>query len=244
MATLLIETNLDVTAKQKALVEEALGPEGVYTRAKEVLEDLLAAGEIKGSEKAKVVAETVANMTTQITASAMSVGLQWAAQEKELALKKEEMQAQLDVIKFQADKLEQDTADSEASKQLKQAQLRRLYGVPSLDSNGNVTGLADNGKEYASILNIEEDTSGKAQAKAKVADDMLTSAKNRDVLVTQKALYERQIVGFDDNKYQKLFETQMSAWGLMFSSGMLTTKPAIVDSDAVSTLYNQLTVSL
>ena len=68
----------------------------------------------------------------------------------------------------------------------------------------------------------------------KLNDDKLTSAKQRD-------LYQRQIEGFDDNKYQKLFESQLSSWGLMFSSGMLTEKPSIITGDKVSQLYTTLT---
>ena len=68
----------------------------------------------------------------------------------------------------------------------------------------------------------------------KLNDDKLTSAK-------QRALYQRQIEGFDDNKYQKLFESQLSSWGLMFSSGMLTEKPSIITGDKVSQLYTKLT---
>lgn len=71
----------------------------------------------------------------------------------------------------------------------------------------------------------------------KLNDDKLTSAKQRD-------LYQRQIEGFDDNKYQKLFESQLSSWGLMFSSGMLTEKPSIITGDKVSQLYTKLTQGL
>ena len=71
----------------------------------------------------------------------------------------------------------------------------------------------------------------------KLNDDKLTSAKQRD-------LYQRQIEGFDDNKYQKLFESQLSSWGLMFSSGMLTEKPSIITGDEVSQLYTKLTENM
>ena len=46
--------------------------------------------------------------------------------------------------------------------------------------------------------------------------------------------------GFDDNKHQKLFEAQMNAWALMFSSGLLTTQPSIISNDSASALYNTL----
>ena len=53
-------------------------------------------------------------------------------------------------------------------------------------------------------------------------------------------LLNRQKQGFDDNKHQKLFEAQMNAWALMFSSGLLETKPEIISNDSASTLYNTL----
>ena len=53
-------------------------------------------------------------------------------------------------------------------------------------------------------------------------------------------LLNRQREGFDDNKYQKLFEAQMNAWALMFSSGLLETKPSIISNDSASALYNTL----
>ena len=53
-------------------------------------------------------------------------------------------------------------------------------------------------------------------------------------------LLNRQKEGFDDNKHQKLFEAQMNAWALMFSSGLLTDKPTIISNDSASALYNTL----
>ena len=64
----------------------------------------------------------------------------------------------------------------------------------------------------------------------------------KDALVKQANvdLLERQKEGFDDNKHQKLFEAQMNAWALMFSSGLLTTQPSIISNDSASALYNTL----
>ena len=86
--TILEETDLDVVSKQRELVEEALGADGVYIRMKHTLIDLLEAGEIKGTDRAKVVAETISAMSGQITSSAMGTALQWASQEKQLAFRK------------------------------------------------------------------------------------------------------------------------------------------------------------
>ena len=65
------------------------------------------------------------------------------------------------------------------------------------------------------------------------AKDLAVKQANIDLLNRQKD-------GFDDNKHQKLFEAQMNAWALMFSSGLLTTKPSIISNDSASALYNTL----
>lgn len=66
------------------------------------------------------------------------------------------------------------------------------------------------------------------------------STKDLEVKQANIDLLNRQREGFDDNKYQKLFEAQMSAWALMFSSGLLTDKPTIISNDSASSLYNTL----
>lgn len=62
-------------------------------------------------------------------------------------------------------------------------------------------------------------------AEAKQADSELTSAKNRLVLEAQEALYKRQKAGFDDNKHQKILDTQMNAWGITFQDTDTTFVP-------------------
>ena len=64
--------------------------------------------------------------------------------------------------------------------------------------------------------------------------------KDEDLKQANIDLLNRQKEGFDDNKHQKLFEAQMNAWALMFSSGLLTTQPSIISNDSASSLYNTL----
>lgn len=167
--TILMETDIDVTNKQRKLVEEALGPDGAYIRLKETLIDLLDAGEIKGTDRANVVSTVLSNMAGQITASAMQTGLQWAAKEKELELKKLEMEYQLEVIRQQGLLAENQVIDSLAGRQLKQAQRIREYGIATTDSAGNVTSLANNGKVYQEELNVIQDTTNKALLPTQIA---------------------------------------------------------------------------
>ena len=113
-------------------------------------------------------------------------------------------------------------------------------------------------KLQAETLNIQEETKLKQEeiklkkeannlAKAEVAlkqaqADAYPDQAAKDLLVKQANidLLNRQKEGFDDNKHQKLFEAQMNAWALMFSSGLLETKPAIINDDSASSLYNTL----
>lgn len=188
MATILIETNLDVISKQRQLVEEALGPDSIYIRMKETLLDLLNDGSIKGTDKARVVGETIAQMSASITANVMSTGLAWAEAEKKLALQKEELEKQLDILIQNKLLAENQVADSLAERQLKQAQLLRNYGTPTTDSDGNVTLLANEGKEYVTIQNIEEDTANK-----KVQGEVLVATKEQNWAQTHKLVADTYI---------------------------------------------------
>lgn len=188
MATILIETDLDVVSKQRQLVEEALGPDSVYIRMKETLIDLMNSGEIKGTDRAKVVGETIAQMSASITANVMNTGLQWAEAEKRLALQKEEMQRQLDILEQNKLLIQNQVVASLTDRQLKQAQLRREYGTPTLDGSGNVVGLADDGKEYASILNIEADTANKG-----IQGSVLTAQKESTYAQTHKIVADTYV---------------------------------------------------
>ena len=188
MATIFIETALDVIKKQRQLVEEALGPDSIYIRMKETLLDLLNDGSIKGTDRAKVVGETIAQMSASITANVMSTGLAWAEAEKRLALQKEELEKQLDILVQNKLLAENQVADSLAGRQLKQAQLLRNYGTPSKDSDGNVTLLANEGKEYVTIQNIEADTANK-----EVQGEVLTATKEQNWAQTHKIVADTYI---------------------------------------------------
>ena len=188
MATILIETDLDVISKQRKLVEEALGPDSIYIRMKETLLDLLDDGSIKGTDKAKVVGETIAQMSASITANVMSTGLAWAEAEKRLALQKEELEKQLDILIQNKLLAENQVANSLVDRQLKQAQIIRNYGTPSKDGDGNVVLLAKEGKEYVTIQNIEADTANKA-----IQGEVLIATKEQNWAQTHKLIADTYI---------------------------------------------------
>ena len=171
MATISVLTtsDLDVINKQRELTTEALGPDGVYIRLKETLLDLMNNGDIKSSDKAQIVSTTLANLSGQITSSAMQTALQWAAKEKDLELQRLELEYKLELLSQQGLLTANQVAESLAGRQLKQAQRIREYGIATTDSNGNVTSLTDTGKVYAEQANVEQDTVNKALLPSQIA---------------------------------------------------------------------------
>ena len=244
MAIILLDTSLDVVKKQKELAAALTDEDSIYIRMKETLVDLLEKGEIKGTDRARVVSETIAQMAVNLTNTALSTALAWQAQEKELALKKEELEIRIDILQKEVEKAKEDARLAKESVRLAQAKRIREYGAATFDSEGNVVSLSNEGLVYEQEQLVKKQIEQGTATLTKMADDLQTAAKQRLNVEKQTELYQRQKEGFDDNKYQKLFESQLNAWGLMFSSGMLTTKPSIITGDRVSQLYTQLTSGL
>ena len=241
MSIILLDTTLDVVKKQKELAAALTDEDSIYIRMKETLVDLLEKGEIKGTDRARAVSETISQMAVNLTNTTLTTALAWQAQEKELALKKEELEVRLDILQKEVDKAEEDTRLAKESVRLAQAKRIREYGDATFDPDGNVIALSDEGLVYEQEQLVKKQIEQGTATLSKMADDLQTAAKQRLNVEKQTELYQRQKEGFDDNKYQKLFESQINAWGLMFSSGMLTEKPSIITGDKVSQLYAQLT---
>ena len=241
MAIILIDTTLDVVKKQKELAAALTDEDSIYIRMKDTLVDLLEKGEIKGTDRARVISETISQMAVNLTNTSLTTALAWQAQEKELALKKEELEVRLDILQKEVEKAKEDARLAKESVRLAQAKRIREYGDATFDKDGNVVLLSDEGLVYEQEQLVKKQIEQGTATLTKMADDLQTAAKQRLNVEKQTELYQRQKEGFDDNKYQKLFESQINAWGLMFSSGMLTEKPSIITGDKVSQLYAQLT---
>ena len=241
MAIILLDTTLDVVKKQKELAAALTDEDSIYIRMKDTLVDLLEKGEIKGTDRARVISETISQMAVNLTNTSLTTALAWQAQEKELALKKEELEVRLDILQKEVDKAKEDARLAKESVRLAQAKRIREYGDATFDRDGNVIALSDEGLVYEQEQLVKKQIEQGTATLTKMGDDLQTAAKQRLNVEKQTELYQRQKEGFDDNKYQKLFESQINAWGLMFSSGMLTEKPSIITGDKVSQLYAQLT---
>jgi hypothetical protein len=151
MATIAVSSELDVVSKYEALVKSSLGGESVYARMKETIKQLAVDGDISDNEKAKVIAEVLAGLSSSISSSSMSTALQWASTEKDIALKKYELEQKVDVLKNEV------IATANQGKLLEyqgvqtQAETRRLYGATTVDAEGKLISLNDSGKIYEDI---------------------------------------------------------------------------------------------
>jgi len=242
--SIVLDTSLDVIKKYEELSDVATAEGSVYIKMKETLIDLIEAGGLTEGERSKVIAETVAQMSASLSGQAMQTALQWTAQEKEFYLKKAELEVRIEILAQEKLKMEQEVKLALETRQLSQAKRIREYGNATFDVNGNITSLSDTGLVWQQQKLVEKNIEQGTAAIGKMTDDLLTAAKQRLNVEKQTELYQRQKEGFDDNKYQKLFDSQLNAWGLMFSSGMLTTQPFIIRDDKVSQLYTKLTSTL
>ena len=55
MINIITNAELDVISKQRALVEEAIGPDSAYARVKENLIEIMEAGQVQQSERGKLI---------------------------------------------------------------------------------------------------------------------------------------------------------------------------------------------
>ena len=189
--------------------------------------------EVKQAQILQIQATTLNTQedTRLKTAQAKAFPLQAA---QELALTTEQVLTQKEDTKLKAAQAIEYPLQSAKDLEVKSKEIEvKTQQILTMQNDDNIKSA-----QSAKDLEVKTKDLGVKQAQIdKLIDDLLTAAKQRE-------LYSRQILGFDDNKYQKLFESQLSSWGLMFSSGMLTEKPSIITGDEVSKLYTKLTTGI
>lgn len=155
MATITITNELDVADKYETLVQQSLGGNSVYIRAKETIDDLVSSGAIDESQKAEIISNIVGGIINNITSSSMSTALSWAQSEKDVALKKLELAKTLDILDEDI-LLKQGQVDQvNSATRLAKVESKRVYGTAVFDSNGNITSLDETGKVARELLLVD-----------------------------------------------------------------------------------------
>lgn len=143
-----LTTDLAVTEKYNELLGTLLCDTSVYIRTKETLTELVSAGDLKGADKAKVIAEVLSNLNNGLVNAAMQTALNWTSKEKEVELSKYELQVKLDELEQKILTEKEMTKKVKADVVALYSQTKAMYGTPTIDSNGFVTALGIDGKVY------------------------------------------------------------------------------------------------
>ena len=149
---------VDVISKYNALVKESLGGDSVYIRAKETVQQLVADGSLDDAQKAEVLSGIIGGAVSSITNSAMSSALDWAKYEKELSLKKLEMDIQLEIAATELLLKQEQVEQVKTQNRLALVESKRMFGTATFDTDGNILNLVDEGKVFNDMQLVTQKT--------------------------------------------------------------------------------------
>ena len=153
-----LNTSMDVISKYKQLVEASANGESLYVRAREVIKALKEDNLITNGDEGAAIAQVVAQLSGSASSQAMSTALAWESAEKELVLKKEELEKKIDLLKIETTKAECDADLAKVTKNAAEAKMIREYGANIIYVNGSVATLPDEGRAYEEIKSMKQST--------------------------------------------------------------------------------------
>lgn len=153
-----LDTSMDVISKYKLLIEASANGESLYVRAREVIRALKEDNLITNGEEGTAIAQVVAQLSGSASGQAMSTALAWENAEKDLVLKKEELEKRIDLLKLEATKAEYDADLAKVTKNAAEAKMIREYGSNIIYVNGSVATLPDEGRAYEEIKSMKQAT--------------------------------------------------------------------------------------
>ena len=153
-----LNTSMDVISKYKQLVEASANGESLYVRAREVIKALKEDNLITNGDEGAAIAQVVAQLSGSASSQAMSTALAWESAEKELVLKKEELEKKIDLLKIETTKAEYDADLAKVTKNAAEAKMIREYGANIIYVNGSVATLPDEGRAYEEIKSMKQST--------------------------------------------------------------------------------------
>ena len=153
-----LDASLDVINKYNQLIEASANGESLYVRAREVIRALKEDNLITNGDEGTAIAQVVAQLSGSASGQAMSTALAWESAEKELILKKEELEKKIDLLKLEATKAEHDADLAKVAKNAAEAKMIREYGSNIIYVNGSVATLPDEGRAYEEIKSMKQST--------------------------------------------------------------------------------------
>lgn len=159
--------DLEVIEKYNELMQATLGEDSIYTRSKETFKELFDNLQLTEPQKANIVAESIATMTTNLSNSAMQTALGWAKEERDGAYTLAKLKADTEVSLANYEKTKAEICLVEAQTELQcanitattSASIRDNGTVASYDADGcKVTSLNPNGLKYEQTKQVEAAT--------------------------------------------------------------------------------------
>lgn len=182
-----VTSTLDVLEKYNALVAASLGGDSAYIRAKETIQSLVTDGGVDDAKKAEVLSSIIGGMVNSITGSAMSSALEWAKYEKDLSLKKLELDQQL-LILGNENLLKEAQADQvKTQTRLALVESKRMFGTGTF-VNDALTSLDDTGKVFVDMEMVKQNT-----ANAAVENDLLLSKIDESKVAIHKVVADTYV---------------------------------------------------
>lgn len=153
-----LDISMDVISKYKLLIDASANGESLYVRAREVIKALKEDNLITNGDEGTAISQVVAQLSGSASSQAMSTALAWESAEKELVLKKEELEKKIDLLKIEATKAEYDADLAKVTKNAAEAKMIREYGANIIYVKGSVATLPDEGRAYEEIKSMKQST--------------------------------------------------------------------------------------
>lgn len=178
MATISITNELNVIKKYESLVKVSLGSDSIYIRAKETIAELTKAGGLTASDKSRIISEVIGGLSSGLASACMNTALQWESTEKDIALKKLELEKQLDILDNEKTKTENEADRIKNADLVQQADSLRQNGAMTV-VEGQVVALSNVGVQHENILLTREKV--KSENKAQVLSDAKVTETNAGI---------------------------------------------------------------
>lgn len=183
-----LDTSMDVISKYKLLIEASANGESLYVRAREVIRALKEDNLITNGDEGAAIAQVVAQLSGSASGQAMSTALAWENAEKDLVLKKEELEKRIDLLKLEATKAEYDADLAKVTKNAAEAKMIREYGSNIIYVNGSVATLPDEGRAYEEIRSMKQ-----ATLNAEATEKSIESQTKQSMASTHKLIADTYV---------------------------------------------------
>jgi hypothetical protein len=233
------KADLDLVPKYKELMEATLGDGSLYERAKATMAVNFDDLNLSAPEKAAMVSEHVASLTSQLSSAAMSAALQWSKEERDGAYalakvhadigvslaQKDKVAHEVDLVKEQIEKIKAETIATKA-----QSIRENGVYVPATDTDAEY--VTNAGLKYeqtrqvtAAMYQTLADTYRKSGVVSLETDDGILKGTANKTGVTytgytdqQIKNAERQRVAYEDSKVNHAANSGAAVIGTIINS--------------------------